>query len=72
MPTGTFTFIGPEKKSYTLPEVIDIINDGLLSAEPTQKYYLIHGQRTFTVVGSEAKPRTLTEWTRRAASASTS
>src|SRR5207247_6499261 len=29
-------------------------------------------QRTFTVVGREAKPRTLTEWTRRAPSGSTS
>ncbi|HEY2148338.1 MAG TPA: hypothetical protein VGH32_10400, partial [Pirellulales bacterium] len=31
-PTGTFTFIGPDKKTYTLPQVIDIINGGLLSA----------------------------------------
>jgi type II secretory pathway component GspD/PulD (secretin) len=54
-PTGTFTFIGPEKKTYALPEVVDIINDALLGAEATNKYYLIHGERSFTVVPADEK-----------------
>ncbi len=54
-PTGTFSFIGKEKKTYTIPEVIDIINAGLLSASQTQKYYLINGDRTFNVVPADEK-----------------
>jgi type II secretion system protein D len=54
-PTGTFSFIGRDKKTYTLPEVIDIINGGLLSASQTQKYYLINGERVFTVVPADEK-----------------
>ncbi len=37
-PTGTFNFIGKQDEKYTLPQIIDIINDGLL----TQKY--VHAQ----------------------------
>src|SRR5262245_33977870 len=29
-PAGSFTFIPPPGKQYTLPEVIDLINDGLV------------------------------------------
>src|SRR4051812_36495467 len=40
MPTGTFTFINPrvggESRKYTIAEVIDIVNDGLLP----QRYLL--------------------------------
>ena len=54
-PTGTFSFIGRNQKTYTLPEVIDIINGGLLSASQTQKYYLINGERVFTVVPADEK-----------------
>jgi hypothetical protein len=54
IPTGKFTFVGPEKKAYTLPEVIDIINDGLLS-NSTEKYYLIHGPHSFTVVPADER-----------------
>src|SRR5262245_57020173 len=28
-PTGSFNFINPKGKKYTIPEIIDIINDGL-------------------------------------------
>src|SRR5262249_13313603 len=28
-PTGTFSFVGPANREYTIPEVIDIINEGL-------------------------------------------
>ncbi len=54
-PTGTFTFIGPDKKTYTLPQVIDIINGGLLSASQTQKFYLVNGEQTFTLVPADEK-----------------
>jgi type II secretion system protein D len=54
-PTGTFTFIGPDKKTYTLPQVIDIINGGLLSASQTQKYYLVNGEQYFTLVPADEK-----------------
>jgi type II secretion system protein D len=54
-PTGTFSFIGPDKKTYTLPQVIDIINGGLLSASQTQKYYLVNGEQTFTLVPADEK-----------------
>src|SRR5262249_3657770 len=40
-PQGSFTFIGPPKKTYTIPEIIDIINDALLSGSATQKYVLL-------------------------------
>src|SRR5262249_37573668 len=56
IPTGTFTFIGPPGKKYTIPEVIDIINGGLLSAPATQKYLLIHGDRKFYLVPADEKP----------------
>ena len=54
-PTGTFTFIGKDTKTYTLPEVIDIINGGLLSASQTQKYYLVNGEQSFTLVPADEK-----------------
>ena len=54
-PTGTFAFIGPEKKTYTIPEVIDIINGGLLSNSQTAKYYLINGDQAFFVVPADEK-----------------
>src|SRR5947207_1761779 len=41
-PTSTFTFLSPKGKRYTMPEVIDIINEGLLSNSMTQKYYMIN------------------------------
>ena len=54
-PTGTFSFVGPEKKTYTIPEVIDIINGGLLSNSQTQKYVLINGDNGFFVVPADEK-----------------
>ena len=36
---------------YTLPEVIDIINEGMLANAATNKYYLINRERSFIVVG---------------------
>jgi len=54
-PTGSFTFVNPPGKTYTIPEVIDIINEALLSNSPTQKYYLINRERSFTVVPADEK-----------------
>jgi hypothetical protein len=31
MPTGTFSFINPKGQKFTIPEIIDIINDTLQS-----------------------------------------
>ncbi len=54
-PTGTFSFVGPEKKTYTIPEVIDLINGGLLSNSQTAKYYLINNEQAFFVVPADEK-----------------
>src|SRR5262249_47423735 len=37
-PTGTFNFYNPKKKQYTIPEIIDTINEGLLTTDDTNKY----------------------------------
>ena len=33
LPAGTFNFVGPKEKKYTIPQIIDIINDSLLLAQ---------------------------------------
>ena len=55
IPTGSLTFVGPANKSYTIPEVIDIINEGLLSNSQTQKFYLINRERSFTLIPADEK-----------------
>ena len=54
-PTGTFSFTGPANKSYTLPDVIDLINAGLLANSPTAKFCLINGDHQFFVVPADQK-----------------
>jgi hypothetical protein len=54
-PTGTFTFIGPANKEYTIPQVIDILNEALLSNSQTNKYYLINRERSFTIIPADEK-----------------
>ncbi|HEV8062755.1 MAG TPA: secretin N-terminal domain-containing protein, partial [Gemmataceae bacterium] len=54
-PQGTFSFTGPTKKMYTIPQVIDVINAGLLANSQTQKYVLINGPREFVIVPAEEK-----------------
>src|SRR5262249_55361139 len=44
-PTGTFTFTSPKDKQYTLAEILDVINEGLLSNSQKQKHLLIRGVR---------------------------
>jgi type II secretory pathway component GspD/PulD (secretin) len=53
-PTGSFTFVGPPKKTYSIPEIIDSLNEGLLNSM-TQKYCLIHRERSFTLVPADEK-----------------
>ncbi len=53
--SSTFSFTGPEKKSYTLPDVIDLINAGLLANSPTAKFCLINGDHQFFVVSADEK-----------------
>jgi type II secretory pathway component GspD/PulD (secretin) len=54
-PTGSFTFTGPAKKTYSIPEIIDIINEGLQAQSRTQKYLLIHRERSFSLVPADEK-----------------
>jgi type II secretory pathway component GspD/PulD (secretin) len=53
LPTGTFNFIGSAKKGYTVPEIIDIINEALLSNKDTQKYILVRRERSFTLLPAD-------------------
>jgi hypothetical protein len=54
-PTGSFSFNSPDGRKYTVPEVVDIINQALLSAEKTNKYYLINGEKAFTLIPADEK-----------------
>ena len=50
-PTGTFNFITPKnrKEGYTLPEIIDILNESLTS----QNFVIIRRSQTYTMVPSD-------------------
>jgi type II secretion system protein D len=52
-PTGTFTYIAPKNgpKEYTIPQVIDILNQSLEG----QNYLLIRRSASFTIVRSDQK-----------------
>jgi type II secretion system protein D len=50
-PTGTFTFISPAGKKYSLPEVIDIVNEGLQQ----HKFILIRRETTLTLLPADEK-----------------
>jgi hypothetical protein len=49
IPTGTFNFIARKDQKLTIPQVIDIINDGLI----LQNYLLINRGTSFTVVPAD-------------------
>jgi RNA polymerase sigma factor (sigma-70 family) len=51
-PTGTFTFISPKGKKYTLADITDIINEALLS----QKFLLVRRDTTFSLLPADEKP----------------
>ncbi len=48
-PRGTFTFIGPRKKEYTIPQVIDILNNALVDPSQPKWYSLSDGARAITL-----------------------
>src|SRR5438128_880422 len=50
-PSGTLNFIAPKGKKYTIPQIIDIINDGLLK----EKWVLLNRGTSFTVVPADEK-----------------
>ena len=50
-PPGTFNFIGPQGRKYTIPQIIDIINDGLLK----EKWVLLNRGTSFTLVPADEK-----------------
>jgi hypothetical protein len=53
-PTGVFNFVPPNPpRTYTLPEVMDIINEGLLSDARTQKYHLVRDERGFRLMPAD-------------------
>src|SRR5262245_63266952 len=47
----TFTFISPKGKKYTIPEIIDILNESLLK----QDHLLIRRERNFILVPADKK-----------------
>jgi type II secretory pathway component GspD/PulD (secretin) len=52
VPTGTFTCVSPPGRTYTLPEVIDLVNEGLMAA----KYRLYRGSASLTLVPADERP----------------
>ena len=54
-PTGSFTFVSPKGRTYTMPEVIDIINEALLTNSQTQKYIMLNRESNFILVPADEK-----------------
>ena len=50
-PSGTITFINQKGTKYTIPQIIDIINDGLIK----QKWILLNRDSSFTVVPTDER-----------------
>jgi type II secretion system protein D len=62
IPGGTFNFIAPrdankQPQTYTIPEIIDIINEGLLVNPETQQYVLLRRKQSFTLQPANEKIR---------------
>ena len=55
IPTGTLNLFVKADKKYTMSEVIDLINEGLLSNEDKQQFYLIRRERNFVLVAADQK-----------------
>jgi type II secretory pathway component GspD/PulD (secretin) len=51
LPTGTFTLVSPQGRTFTLAEIIDCINDALMS----KHFLLCPHERTFTVAAADEK-----------------
>ncbi len=50
-PSGTFNVITQKGRKYTIPQIIDIINDGLLK----EKWVLLNRGTSFTLVPADEK-----------------
>ena len=50
-PTGTFSFVPTASKKYTLGQVVDIINEGLMS----KKHLLMRREQTFVIVPADER-----------------
>lgn len=48
-PLGTFNFVSPGGKKYTLPQIIDILNSSLLS----QKIIIVRNTSNYTVISND-------------------
>src|SRR5262249_19390665 len=55
IPRGSFTFISPKDRAYTIPEIIDILNEALLTEEGTNKYIIVRRERSLTLVAADEK-----------------
>lgn len=53
IPDGKFPSLGISKDKYTIPQVIDLINEGLQSKGRQQKRYLVNFERLFTLVSAD-------------------
>jgi RNA polymerase sigma-70 factor (ECF subfamily) len=54
-PTGTFSFNGPADKQYTIPEIVDILNEALQAKGNEGKYLLVRKTQTFDLVPLDEK-----------------
>jgi hypothetical protein len=53
IPDGKFPSLGIPKEKYTIPQVIDLINEALQSKGQTQKRYLVNFERLFTLLSAD-------------------
>ncbi len=58
IPPGSYTYMAPKgsvgaTQGFTIPEVIDKINEALLANPPSQRWQLIRREQTFTVVPAD-------------------
>jgi RNA polymerase sigma factor (sigma-70 family) len=51
LPSGTYNVVAPKGKKYTIPQIIDLVNDGLLA----QRWLLLNRRTTFTLVSADEK-----------------
>jgi type II secretion system protein D len=54
-PSGTLTLVPPKgaKNEYTLPEIIDFLNEALLARKASERYLLVRREFTFTFVPAD-------------------
>ena len=50
---GTFTFVTPRGKKYTISEIVDILNDALQAAPASDRWLLVRRNQTYTLVPAD-------------------